>query len=127
MNFKDIQDYIKCYSCNSFLDREFNPEHPPDKSMIMFRCECGKSFLIPCTDSLKDNHFIIHLPILNDNLINYHFDIDTRIQSFQITFLSKEISLLDKNKYYKTNHIPNFIFLPLNEMIKKLEELIVFI
>lgn len=135
MNFKEFEQSCKCFDCGSPLIEEKLIDHFPDKELINYKCKCEYSFKIPYD---KNNHldsFLIHLPITAPyitpkgefRLTVVTFDIDTGKETFMITFPPYEPSLLDNSKNFKCDYIPDFMSLPKDELLKKMDELLVFI
>lgn len=135
MNFKELVDFVRCYNCGDKVNNPKPLEHYPDKELICYNCECGFSYIIPYDKNEPLDSFSIHLPINEPHTTikgTFHIPVitisaDTGREIFEVKFHSKEPTLLDSSKYFKCNYIPEFIKLPKDELIAKLNELLVFI
>lgn len=140
MNFQEFEQSCICYNCNAPLTRPKPIDHFPDKEIIALKCNCVHSFKIPY-DPL--NSFLIHLPICDDyfTVTGNHpaqgcenikipfivISVDTGRETFEVKFLSPTPSLEDNSKYFRCDYIPDWMSLPKDELIKKLEDMKVFL
>ncbi len=124
MEFREFVDQCKCFMCGSSLEHERDLEIPNFTGVQLLSCSCANSFKFAYDKSNSDDSFMIHLP-MNDDYIR--FEVDTGREQFRVVFVALEPRLLDNNKYYTTDHVPSFITLPKDELLIKLNELLVFI
>lgn len=104
--------------------------------MIHYRCQCSHSFKIPYDKDEPLDSFIINLAICDGYFEGkggkigkrvIEIDVDTGKEIFTVKFLSEQLSLLDNAKYFNCNYIPDFIFLPKEQLMEKLYEFLTFI
>lgn len=155
MNFQEFEQTCKCYNCNAPLTRE-KPLAIPGHDLISLKCNCVYSFKIPYDKVGLLDSFSIHLPICEPyartepshlfphglrrittswqsegeeifQLPVITISADTGKETFEVKFHSEEASLIDNNKYFRCNYIPDWMSLPKEELLKKLDELLVFL
>lgn len=135
MNFKEFEQICRCYDCGTLLTNEVPLDLYPEQELINYKCSCTYSFKIPYDKQKPLDSFMIHLPITKPyktskgvfRMTEISIDVDTGAESFKVTYHSDEPSLIDKNKYFTADHIPDFMSLPKDQLLEKLNELLVFI
>jgi hypothetical protein len=129
MNFQEFEKIALCYNCNSLLNNEYKVRQ--EELHRLYKCKCEGSFKIFYK---IPSSFVIYLPIFSSHTLNYRrtkisikVDADMGKEYVQIKFLSEEITLLDNSKHFKCDYIPDFLELPKEELINKLNEYLLFI